>query len=165
VVIEDLLQRHLAMQLRVECDEHSSDASLGVGSEHPEALAVRCRGAGPVGDRDTGIIILDRRFLAEVGQRSLDVLIAEAGEARTTRTVDMDRRQAFLEIVAMLLNVPRDEEFHGGPITGAEVPSADEMIGHRPGLVVRPGLKGSDELPLVDQAVLKREHPEEKVSR
>ena len=46
-----------------------------------------------------------------------------------------------------------------------EIPAGDEMIGHGPRLVVSPRLKGGEKLPLVDQAILKREDPEEQVSR
>ena len=51
VLLEDLLERHLTMQLGVECDEHRSQASLGVRAEHPEPLAVGCRGPGVVAEQ------------------------------------------------------------------------------------------------------------------
>jgi hypothetical protein len=77
----------------------------------------------------------------------------------------IDRSQAFLDVVAVLLHMPCDEKVHGSPIIGAQIPTLNQMIGHGAGLVVGPRLKGSDELPLVNQAILQREHREEQVSR
>jgi hypothetical protein len=65
----------------------------------------------------------------------------------------------------VFLQVPRDQQFHRGPIARTEVSAIDEMIDDGPRLLMGPRLKGSDELPLVDQAILEREHPKQEVSR
>lgn len=147
------------MQLGVECDEHGADAPLGVGAEHPEPLAVGCRSSGAVGGSDAFGVPLDGRVRADIRQRGLDVAVAQAGQALAGRTIGVDRCQAFLGIAAMLLDMPRHEKIHGGPIIGAQIPVVDEMIGDRSELVLRPGLKGSDELPVVDQAILDANTP------
>ena len=43
VAIEDLLERHLAIQLGIECHEHRPQAPLGVWPQHAEPLAFRGR--------------------------------------------------------------------------------------------------------------------------
>ena len=98
-------------------------------------------------------------------KRGFDVGIAQAGKCLARRAAGIDGGQAFLDVVAMLLDVTRYEKLHGTPIAGTEIAAGDKMIGHRPRLVVSPRLKGSDELALVDQAILKREHAKEQVSR
>jgi hypothetical protein len=40
VIVEDLLQRHLAMQLGVQRHEDGTESASGVGAEHPKPLAV-----------------------------------------------------------------------------------------------------------------------------
>jgi hypothetical protein len=45
VVVEDLLERYLAVQLAVECDEDRPQTALGVGPKDAESLALhRLRG-------------------------------------------------------------------------------------------------------------------------
>ena len=45
-----------------------------------------------------------------------------------------------------------------------EVAAVDEIPGQRPGPVAGPGLEGGDELGLIDEAVLERQHPEQEVA-
>jgi hypothetical protein len=45
VIIEDLLQRHLAVQLGVQGDEDGAEAALGVGPQDAEPLAIAGGGA------------------------------------------------------------------------------------------------------------------------
>ena len=59
---------------------------------------------------------LEGGFDTNMRKRSLDVGIAQAGETLASRAAGVDRRQAFLDVVAMLLDMPRDEEFHGCPV-------------------------------------------------
>src|SRR5271166_2224299 len=68
-------------------------------------------------------------------------------------------------VPAMLLEVPRNESLDRNSVVAVEVTAGNEMIGHRPGLVAGPGLKGGDELALIDQAVLQCKQAEEKVTR
>ena len=72
VAVEDLLQRHLAVQLGVEGDEDLAQAALGVGPEDAEPLAV----GGGRADRVSWRLFvwltdwLDLSGLATIGDRS-----------------------------------------------------------------------------------------------
>ena len=84
VLVEDLLEGHLAVQLGVERDEDGTQAALGVGPQDAEPLAVGgCRadrvagGAVGVGRRRSS------RSRADMGERRLDIGIAES--ARLSR--------------------------------------------------------------------------------
>jgi hypothetical protein len=160
-----LLECHLAMQLGVECDKHGSQASLGVRPEHPETLAVGCRGTVAVVDRDAGTVKFKRVICTNMRQRGLDVGIAQAGQTLASGAAGIDRRQALLDIVPMFLNVPRNEKLHGIPIAGTEISARYEMIGYGFRLVVSPRLKGGKKLPLVDEAILECKHPKKQISR
>jgi hypothetical protein len=54
--------------------------------------------------------------------------------------------------------------FEAGAGVGVEVTPGDEWVGQAPGFVAGPGLEGSHELDLVDQAVLKREQSEQEMA-
>ena len=105
VLIQDLLERHLAVQFLVEGDEHLAQPAAGVGPQDAEPLAVGCRGPRPIADGDAGFVNLEGGACADPGKRGLDVGITQAGEVLASRAAGVDRRQAFLDVVAMLLDV------------------------------------------------------------
>jgi len=94
-----------------------------------------------------------------------DVDIAESGQAFAGGTAGVDGRQALFGVAAMLLEVPRDESRDDIAVIGIKIAAGNQMIGHWPAFVAGPGLKGRDELALIDQTVLRREPAEEQVSR
>ncbi len=82
VLVEDLLERHLAVQLLIEGDVDGAQSAAGVGPEHAEPLpAGGCRA-----DRDAGAAFrVARGARADVGQRKLDVGVGHAFEHRAGR--------------------------------------------------------------------------------
>ena len=96
VLVEDLLERHLAVQLVVQGHEDGPQAALGVGPQHAKPLALGRDGTdgvagGAVGDRP------GRPYLgADVGERGLQVGIREAGQALEGRAANGHGRQALL---------------------------------------------------------------------
>ena len=101
---------------------------------------------------------------ADMGERRLDLGVAEPGQALAGRPAGGDGGQALLDVAAVLLEVQGDDRFEAGAGVGVEVAAGDEVVGQAPGLVAGPGLEGGDELALVDQAVLKREQSEEEMA-
>src|SRR5262249_20574308 len=71
--------------------------------------------------------------------------------------------EALLDI-AVLGDVQVRHHLDCGTLGVVQVTEADEMGGQVAGLVQGPGLEGSHELGLVDQAVLKREQSEEQMA-
>ncbi len=91
VLLQDLLDRHLAVQLLVERDEDGAQAAPGVRAQDAEALAIAGgRAEGVAGGPIVVRVRLDRRR-ADPGQRGLDIGVAEPGEALASRT---DRRRS-----------------------------------------------------------------------
>ena len=96
-------------------------------------------------------------------------LAASSGSSSPARLRCVERAagsggQALRGAAAVLLQMAGDQGLDGGTVVGVEVAAADQVLGQRPLLVERPGLKGGDELPLVDQAVLEGEQAEEQVA-
>ena len=165
VVVEDLLQRHLAVQLAVEGDEDGAQAAPGVGPEDAEPLAV---GRWPCRRRSWRCGRRRRRRSveagADVGERGRRCRGRRAGQALAGGAAGGEGGQALLGVAAVLLEVRGDQGLDGGPLVGVEVAAGDQVVGQRPGLVAGPGLEGGDELGLVDQAVLQGEQAEEQVA-
>ena len=103
VLVEDLLQRHLAVQLRVQGDEDGAQAAAGVGPQDAEPLAV----GGGRADGVAGRCGRRRRRRVEpepswVRVRSI-VGVAERGQALAGGPAGGDRGQALLDVAAVLL--------------------------------------------------------------
>ena len=49
VAIEDLLERHLTIEFRIECDEHRPKATPRMRTQHAESLAPRARSCERIG--------------------------------------------------------------------------------------------------------------------
>ena len=167
MMIEDLLQRHLAVQLAVHRDEDGPQAAAGMRAEHAEPLAVAGGGADGVGSGavEVGVGLGGTRAGADVGQGGVDLRVAESGQLIAGGAADGDRRQTVLGVATMLLQVQRDHRLDAGSLLGVEVTMADEVNRQRSALIAGPRLKGGHELHLIDQAVLEREQAEEQVAR
>ncbi len=102
VLVEDLLQRDLAVQLAVERHEHGAEAPACVRAEDAEPLAVGAGRADRIGRRAVGCVLL-RRPVARVDavERRLDVRVAQPGQALAGRLARGDGRQAPLDVAAV----------------------------------------------------------------
>ena len=165
VVVEDLLERHLAVQLGVEGHEHGPQAAPGVRPEHAEPLAVAGGRADGVGCRAVGIAVLGRAVCrGDVAERRLDVRVADPRQALARRLAGRDRGQALLHVAAVGFQVNRGQRLQQRPLGGGQVAAGFQVVGQAPGLVERPGLEGGHELALVDEPVLEREQSEEEMA-
>ena len=103
VVVEDLLQGHLAIQLGVQRHEDGPQAAPGVRPEHAEPLAVAGGRADGVGCRcgrhrpSCGRAVCG----ADVVERRLDVGVADPRQALAGRFAGRDRGQALLDVAAV----------------------------------------------------------------
>ena len=71
--------------------------------------------------------------------------------------------QALLGVAAVFFEMPRDQGIDRRTVVGVEIAAGDEVVGQAGRLSQRPGLEASDELDLVDQAVLEGEDTEKQV--
>ena len=84
VVVEDLLERHFAIQLGVERDEHGAQPAPGMRPEDAKSLAVTGGRADGVGCRAVGIAVLGRTVCrADVAERCADFRVTD--RARLSR--------------------------------------------------------------------------------
>ena len=105
VTVEDLLECHLAIELGIECHEHSAETAAGVRPQDAEPLAVG--GGRAAGARRCG---RDRRRTGRPsrpveGEGGVKIAIAEPGQAFTGGRGG-DGRQALLGVSTVLLDVP-----------------------------------------------------------
>ena len=163
VLVEDLLERHLAVQLGVQGDEDGAQAAPGVGPEDAEPLAV---GGGRADGVAGGAVGVGVGRTAEPSWARVCSISGSPSAARLSRV----ERPAGM--AARLFSASPPCFFRCRPTSastaarcvGVEVAAGDEVVGQRPGLVAGPGLEGGDELVLVDQAVLQGEQAEEQVA-
>ncbi len=101
---------------------------------------------------------------AEQPRLAANLGVVERRQAPSGRRAAGSRGQALRGAAAVLLEVAGDEGLDGGAVVGVEVAAGDQVLGQRPPLLERPGLKGRDELRLVDQAVLQGEQTEEEIA-
>ncbi len=163
VLLEDLLERHLAVQLGVQGDEDGAQAAAGVRPQDSEPLAV----AGGLPDRiaccAVGVIALGRGG-GDLGEGTAEVGVVNPGQALAGGAPGGEGGQALPHIAAVHLQVQTDHGLDAGALVRVEVAAGGEMVGQRPVLVERPGLEGSDELDLANQAVLQGQQAEEQVT-
>ena len=165
VVVEDLLERHLAVQLGVEGHEDRAQAAPGVRPEHAEPLAVAGGRADGVGGRAVSVAVLGRAVCrADVAERRLDLRVANPRQALPRRLAGRNRGQALLHVAAVGFQVNLGQRFQQRPPGAGQVAAGFQVVGQAPGLVERPGLEGGHELALVDDPVLKREQSEEEMA-
>ena len=167
MVVEDLLERDLAVELRVERDEDRPQAAAGMRPEDAEPLAVAGGRADGVAGRAVGVAVavLGRAVDGgDVAQRGIDVRVAEIRQALPRGLAGRDGRQALLDVAAVGLEMDIDEGLDQGPLGRGQLPALLEVVGQTPGFIQRPGLEGEHELGLVDDAVLERQQSEQELS-
>ena len=147
VVVEDLLERHLAVQLGVQRHEDGAQAAPGVGPQDAEPLAVAGGRADGVAGGAVDVAVVRRvepgAELAE--RRSMSGSPSAARLSRVDRPAGMAAR-LFSTSPPCFLTCRADHRLDAGALVGVEVAAGDEVVGQRPGLVAGPGLEGGDEL-------------------
>ena len=162
VVVEDLLERDLAVQLGIERHENRAEAPARVRPEHAESLAV-------AGGRSDGI---RRRAvaIAAIGQGTcrpnmaesrLNIGVADPRQALLRRFAGGDGGEALVDVAAVGFQMKRGQPLEQRPAGSREIASTFQVIGQAPGFVERPGLERRNELDLVDDTVLEREEQSE----
>ncbi len=165
VVVEDLLERHLAVQLGVQGHEHRPQSAAGMRPEDAEPLAVAGGRADGVRCRAVRVAIVGRAVRrGDVAERRLDLRVADPRQALSRRIAGRNRGEALLHVAAMGFQVNRSQRFQQRPLGGGEVASGFQVVGQAPGLLERPGLEGGHKLALVDDPVLQREQSEEEMA-
>ncbi len=167
VVVEDLLECHLAIQLGVQGHEDRPQPAAGMRTEYAEPLAVAgcCADGNAAGA--VGIVVLDAgRGMSggEVVERRLDFGVADPGQALLRRPTGRDPGQGFPHVATVAIEVPRDQRLDRRAVVRVEVAARLQVIGQAPGLFESPGLERGHELALVDQAILQCKHSEEELS-
>ena len=168
VGVEDLLQRHLAVQLAVEGHEDDTEATPGMRAQDVEPLTVgggradRERGGAVGGGTDVGLGGL--RAGAEVVECGLDVGVGEECEGLAGGSAGGDGGEALLRTPTVLLEVQDNHRLDHAALVGVQVAAVDEVVGKGARLVARPGLEGGDELALIDEPDLQGEQTEEEVA-
>ena len=163
MAVEDLLEGHLAMQLRIQCHEDGAQAAPGMGPEDAEPLPVGGRRADGEAGGAVGVIFIEvsrRMRHAEVAERRTEVRVAQVGQAVADRPAGGDGGEALSHIAAVGLDVHGRQGLDGGPLGGIEVPLRDEMVGEGARLVAGPGVERGDELRRLDQPGLQGEQAE-----
>jgi hypothetical protein len=108
MMVEDLLQRHLTMQLGVQGHEDGTETAVGVGAEHAESLSVAGRGADGVVGRAVSVAVLRRAVgRSNMPERRLEVRVDSRGEALARRAVQLQGGQAMLDIATVASEVGR----------------------------------------------------------
>ena len=141
VVVEDLLERDLAVQLAIQRHEHRPQPAPGVRPEDAEPLAVAGRRADGVGGREVRIAVFGRAVPGgHMAERPLDIRVAEPGQTFAGRLAGRHGGEALLD-VAVLLDVQGDDRVEAGAGVGVEVAPGDELVGQALGLCrgSRPG--------------------------
>jgi hypothetical protein len=157
VLFQDLFQRHLAVQLAVESDEDSSEATLGVGPKDAEPLAVGGgRPQGVAGGSIRVIISVLGRAVrrSQFPEGRLDLGVAGAQQTLASRASDSQHGDALLNVAAKRLNMHTNNGLDSGATRGIEVAKVDEMVGQGSGLLAHPGGECRDQRLLIDQTGL-----------
>ena len=163
VPVEDLLQRHLAVQLLVPRDEDGAQSALGVGAEDAEPLAAARGGADGVGGGAIGVGVAVG-VEDEADECRVDLGVGDGGEAPSDRWLDPDGGEALLGVAVVLLEVLGGQRLDQPALLGVEMAEGPEVVGQGAGLVAGPGVEGGHELGLVDQPDLEGQQAEEEVA-
>ena len=166
VTVEDLLERHLAIQLGVERDEHGSQSAPGMRSKHAEPLAVAGSRADGIGCRAFGVISVVGRAVRRAGgvERRVDLRAANPSQALSRRLAGRDGGHAFLHVAAVGVQVDLDKPFQQHSLGPVQVTARFQVVGQTVRLIQRPDLKCGHELALVDDPILQREQSEEEMA-
>jgi hypothetical protein len=162
MLIEDLLERDLAVQLFIEGHENGAQTALRMRPEHSIALRRMRRRAG-----GKGYGCLDAR--REIGgdtacERSIQLRIADRSQPGMGRRPHANGSETLLHISAVTSNVARDQGFYEPAVRGLEVMPSREMFRQRLRLIAAPRLERREELVLIDDPVLERENSEQQVA-
>ena len=107
VLLEDLLERHLAVQLAVERHEHLAQPAPRVRPEQAEPLAIAGRPADRQSAGAVGVVIIVGLGGVAVlgpcdpGERGLDLGLAQLGQAGAGGSVGGDGGQALLHVATV----------------------------------------------------------------
>ena len=161
VMVEDLLQRHLAVQLGVQRQEDGPQAPLGVRPQDAEPLPVAGGAADGVGRWVVGVA--GTRLDADVGEAGLDIGSTRGGEALECGAVEVERGQALLKVARVEVQIRGEQGLHERPARRVQDPLLRQDIRHR---TTRSGPdgEGGHELVAADHAVLQGEQAEQKVT-
>ena len=96
VLVEDLLERDFAVQLRVERHEDGPQAAAGMRPKDAESQAVGRGGADGVAGGSVAVVACLGGGRPRASERRLDVGIAEARQTLSRGTSGRDRGQALL---------------------------------------------------------------------
>jgi hypothetical protein len=165
VLVEDLLERHLAVELGVQRDEDGAQAAPGMGPHDPEPLAVGGRRAQRIAGRAVGVAVVGRGAArGDLAERPLDVRVLHGGQALERGLAGGDVGQAPRDVAAVRLDVQVGQGLDHRPLGVAQVAQGDEVVGQGSRLVAGPGMKSGHELGRLDQASLQREQAEQEVA-
>ena len=125
VLLQDLLERHLAVQLGIHGHEHLAQPAARVRPQVKEPLAIAgSRAQGQRGGAVGVVVIVSLGGVAvlepsDPGERGVDLRLAQPGQAGARRPVGREGGQAVLH-VAVLLDVQGDDRFEAGAGVGVE---------------------------------------------
>ncbi len=129
-------------------------------SEDAEPLPVAGGGSDDVVRGVVGVWL--GRVRRELGDGAGQLWVAQGGKPLAGRAAGEDRSQALLQVAPVLLDVQGDAPRLRRASTQRRI---DEMVRQCPALDVYPGLKGGDELSLVDEGRLQRKQAKKKITR
>ena len=132
VLLQDLLERHFAMELLIESNEHRPQAAAGMRAEHPESLAVGCGGADCKSGGAIGFVVDPGRGPGEMADCGRDVGIGQASQPLARRPSRRDGGQALFDVTAVPVAVRRRESFEQRAVRRIEVPERNQVLGQRP---------------------------------
>ena len=122
--VEDLLERHLAVQLLVERDEDGAEAALGVGAQDAEPPAVCRRPAGGIARGATVGHRRSRGAGAKVGYGCLEVRVGNPIKALARGGVGRYGCEALIQIAAVLPQMQGDHRPTAARCSASRSPSA-----------------------------------------
>jgi hypothetical protein len=122
VVVEDLLERDLAVQLGVESHEDSAQAALSVGPEDSKPLAI----AGRNPERHRGRRILGRRVRTDEGDALGEIRVAEGRELLDGRQPRGHRGERSLGVAIVELQLLRGHRNEQGAALLVDHSSIDQ---------------------------------------
>ena len=131
VVVEDLLQRHLAVQLGVQRHEDGAQAAPGMGPQHAEPLAVAGGRADGVGGGAVGIAVV---AAVEAGPSGPSVPLDLGSPTWPGSRGSIDRRGCAARLrptsppCFLMWQRPGLDR---GAVLGIEVAAVDEVVGQR----------------------------------
>ena len=163
VVVEDLLEGHLAVQLAVQRHEDGAQAAPGVGPEDAEPLAVA---GGRRRRRSMAVASSAGSVEAEPteAERGVDVGVARPPSFSRVERPPAIGGQAPLDVAACFFRCSATIASTAAPAVGVEVAPGDEVVGQAAGIFreSRPGRRRRGAPGR--SARSERQHPEEKMA-